>query len=73
MSLFVDVNTTKLSLQLKAISKHMVALADDLDRIENETCDCGGDLVLIKDDSNEVQIKICSDCGEKYFAGTPPA
>ena len=42
MHIGLDMNTDKLQLKLRAISKHLDALADELDSIDNETCNkCG--------------------------------
>lgn len=36
LSISVDMNTDKLQLKLRAIAKHVEALADELDAIDNE-------------------------------------
>lgn len=39
----IDINTNKLRDKLRAISKHVTALADDLEQIDKSVCpECGG-------------------------------
>ncbi|MDM5245749.1 hypothetical protein [Lysinibacillus sp. G4S2] len=70
LSISVDMNTDKMQLKLRAIEKHVGALADELDAIDNtEPCDrCG----CIKTETHTLysskttyETMRCSECGLK--------
>lgn len=69
----VEMNTGKLQLKLRAIAKHVGALADELDAIDNlKECEACGSYKtvtesLIDDDTNNIISAIvkCDDCGNE--------
>lgn len=67
----VSINTNKLQDQLRAISKHAEALADELEQIEMEECpDCGArgnKMTVHADDAPVYESYECPNCGCRYF------
>lgn len=67
LSIEVEGDTTKLQQQLRAIAKHVGALADELDAIDNAwSCDCGStEFVDFYSDSKVIRRE-CEKCSEQY-------
>jgi len=63
----VDMDTDKMQLKLRAIAKHVGALADELDAIDNAwQCDCGStEFVDFYSDSKVIRRE-CEKCSEQY-------
>lgn len=73
ISIAVDANTDKLQLKLRAIAKHTVALADELDAIDNVwSCESCGDARRITERNGKEVNPICYGCGRSIQSDSLP-
>jgi len=65
LNIQVNANTDAMSLKLRTIAKHAEALANELDKIDSETCEeCGGLLSVTKftGDGETYTTTNCEQC-----------
>lgn len=57
--------------KIKAASKHLAALAEELEHIEEWNCEeCGKDLVVSKDiepSNKKYEVRVCTNCRQEYI------
>ncbi|MEN2765671.1 hypothetical protein [Ornithinibacillus xuwenensis] len=67
LSINVDVNTTNLTAKLKVISKHAIALAEELEQMDEMTCPMCNNVLLeenyFADEVLHFSKVECSECG----------
>ena len=73
LSIAINMDTNKMQLKLRAIAKHVEALADELDAIDNVwQCDCGSFEYKHVYKRGQLPYYGCAECEEEIESGDLP-